>query len=241
MRNLGLWEAVMRKHKWCSTAFVVAVLLLASLAIGCAAPAPSSAPPTETPSATESPQQQDQPAEEEAAEEPPPTAPATKQALFVIYKRFEETEYGKPHAILEDAGIIVTVASSSLDTVTGHLGTQVEPDIALSDVHAADYDAIVFVGGYGYNKNDPEAIRVAQEAAAEGKVLAAICVAPITLAKAGVLEGKRATSSIPPSTLTEAGAIYTGALVERDGLIITANGPKAARLFGETIAAALEE
>jgi len=161
--------------------------------------------------------------------------------LFVIYKQFQESEYGEPRTILEDKGVIVTVASSSLDVVTGHLGTRVEPDIVLSDVHAADYDAIVFVGGYGYDRKDPEACRVAQEAAAEGKVLAAICVAPITLAKAGVLKGKRATASVPASTLKAEGAIYTGALVERDGLIITANGPMAARRFGEAIAAALEE
>jgi protease I len=111
----------------------------------------------------------------------------------------------------------------------------------LSDVHAADYDAIVFVGGYGYDMNDPESYRVAQEAAAEGKVLAAICVAPITLAKAGVLKGKRATASFPGSMLEAEGATYTGTTVERDGLIITANGPAAARLFGQTIAAALED
>jgi protease I len=161
--------------------------------------------------------------------------------LFVIYKQFEESEYGEPRTILEDAGVIVTVASSSLGTVTGHSGMRVKPDIMLSEVHAADYDAIVFVGGYGYDINNPESYRVAQEAAAEGKVLAAICVAPITLAKAGVLKGKRATASLPGSMLEAEGATYTGTTVERDGLIITANGPAAARLFGQTIAAALEE
>jgi len=227
-----------RKHKSCSIAIIVVVLLLASLVTACASSAPSSAPPTEMPSTTESPQQ-GQPAEEGAAEEPTP--PAAKLALFVIYNQFHETEYGEPRAVLEDAGVIVTVASSSLDAVTGHSGMQVEPDVVLGDVYAADYDAIVFVGGYGYDQDGPEACRVAQEAAAEGKVLAAICIAPITLAKAGVLDGKRATSSVLRSELEAEGAIWTGATVERDGLIITANGPAAARRFGETIVAALEE
>jgi protease I len=49
------------------------------------------------------------------------------------------------------------------------------------------------------------------------------------------------TASTGVDVLKEAGAIFTGAPVERDGLIITANGPAAARQFGEAIAAALVE
>ena len=118
---------------------------------------------------------------------------------------------------------------------------EVQPDVVLGDVDAADYDAIVFVGGYEYNRDDPEAQRIAQEAAAEGRLLAAICIAPITLAKAGVVEGKRVTASMGHNELREAGAVISSDDVERDGLIITANGPAASQEFGEAIAAALEE
>jgi protease I len=112
----------------------------------------------------------------------------------------------------------------------------------LSDVHASDYDAIVVVGAFDLDPDDPEVHRIAQEAAAEGKVLAAICVAPITLAKAGVLEGKRVTGYIMVRhDLETAGATYTMSSVERDGFIITAIGPNASSEFGEVIAAALEE
>jgi protease I len=75
-------------------------------------------------------------------------------------------------------------------------------------VHAADYDVIVFVGGYQYDADDPEAHRIAQEAVAERKLLAAICIAPITLAKAGVVEGKRVTASTGVSQLKAAGAVF---------------------------------
>lgn len=237
----------MKKFKWCSTAVIVAVLILASFTIACVPSTPSSSPSADTPSYTQSPQEIKS-TEEESAEEPnevapstPTTLPAAKRALFIIYAQFEETEYGEPRTILEDAGVTVTVASRSLGAVTGHLGTQVKPDIKLSEVHGADYDAIVLVGGYGYVMDDLEAYRIVQEAAAEGKVLAAICVAPITLAKTGLLKGKRATSSIN-SWIQSEGAIpvYTSNVV-RDGLIITANGPDAAKNFGETIVTALQE
>jgi protease I len=236
----------MKKLQWYPTALILAVLILASFTIACVPSTPSSSPSVDTPSYTQSPQEIKS-TEEESAEEPASTAPSpeplpvSKRALFVIYAQFEETEYSEPLIILQDAGVTVTVASRSLGAVTGHLGTQVKPDIKLSEVHGADYDAIVLVGGYGYVMDDPEAYRIVQEAAAEGKVLAAICVAPITLAKTGLLKGKRATSSIN-SWIQSEGAIpvYTSNVV-RDGLIITANGPDAAKNFGETIVTALQE
>jgi protease I len=181
----------------------------------------------------------------------PPTATSTpvptlgnKQILLVIQERFNESEYGRPRAMLEKKGAVVTVASLSLDVVKSYSGgKRVRPDVLLSDVRAADYDAIVFVGGYPYDPDVPEMHRVAQEAIAEGKLVAGICNGVITLAKASVLESKRVTTLTyqPASELEEAGAILTDAPVERDGLIITGNGPEASGQFGEAIVAALEE
>lgn len=176
----------------------------------------------------------------------PPTETATptvkRVVLIIAHKNFQDYEYAESRAVFEAKGFEVTVASSSLEMATGMEGTQVQPDILVSD-----YDAIVFIGGVGVEKeywDDPIAHRIAREAVAEGKVLAAICIAPVTLARAGVLKGKRATVFPSPegiSSLEACGATYTGAEVERDGLIITAFGPPASRQFGETVAAALEE
>jgi protease I len=165
------------------------------------------------------------------------------RALFVIYPRFNEDEYNVPRAVLEDAGVVVTVASSSSDLVKGgDKKTEVLPDLLLADARGSDYDAIVFVGGMGVDVDDPESHRIAQEAVAEAKVVAAICIAPIILAKAGVVEGKQVTAATQWNTLEKAGAIVvTSGNVVRDGLLITANSPGGAREFGETIAAALEE
>ena len=165
-----------------------------------------------------------------------------KRALFVIYNRFQEDEYGIPRAILEQLGVTVTVASSTLDVRTGQEGAKVQPDLRFGNVYGGDYDAIVFVGGMQYDIGNLETQRIAREAVAEGKVVAAICIAPITLARAGLVEGKRVTAATRWHELEAAGAtVNTGASVERDGLIITADGPGRSREFGETIAAALGE
>jgi protease I len=165
-----------------------------------------------------------------------------QRALFVAYVHFEPDEYEIPRDILEDLGVVTAFASISLDPVVGNRGVEVQPDLVLPDVTGSDYGAIIFLGGRLYKSNDPEAQRITHEALAAGNVVAAICFAPITLARADVIRGKRVTAGyLNPKFLREAGAIYTDAPVERDGLIITANGPDASRAFGEEIALALAE
>jgi protease I len=186
-------------------------------------------------------------AESKAIPTPVPPKPTlaigATRALLVIYPRFEEDEYNVPRAVLEDAGVVVTVAAPSLDLVKGlYKQTEVLPDLRLADARGSDYDAIVFAGGTGVDVDDPEAHRIIQEAVAGAKVVAAICIAPVLLAKAGVVEGKRVTAATQWNTLEGAGAtVVTSGNVVRDGLLITANSPRGAREFGETIAAALEE
>lgn len=71
--------------------------------------------------------------------------------------------------------------------------------------------------------------------------LGAICIAPTILAKAHVLEGRRATvwnvDEKQSQLLEKYGAEYTGEAVTIDGNIVTGNGPKAAVEFGKALAA----
>jgi len=134
------------------------------------------------------------------------------------------------------------IASSRTGLVRGMLGGGAEARILVNDIVVDDYDAIIFVGGPGASEyfNSPVALNIAREAANKQKILAAICIAPTVLANAGVLKGVTATSFLSERVrLIRAGARYTGAPVERDGLIITASGPMAAIQFGRAIAEAL--
>ena len=124
------------------------------------------------------------------------------------------------------------------------LGGTAVADIVLSQANPSEYDAVVFVGGSGASAyfNDETALGLAQRAYEDGKVVAAICIAPNILAQAGLLEGKKATAyERVKSDLTEKGAVWSNESVVRDGRIITANGPAAARRFGEEIAKLLSE
>jgi protease I len=72
-----------------------------------------------------------------------------------------------------------------------------------------------------------------------GRPVAAICLSPPVLARAGVLAGKRATTFPAERAIVElkrGGATYVEEPVVQDGIIVTANGPEAATAFGEALA-----
>lgn len=167
-----------------------------------------------------------------------------KKALFIIApSNFRDEELFEPKAVLEKAGAETAIASRQAGTITGAGGGKANATIALSSVDVANYDAIVFIGGQGASAyfNDAAAQKIAKDAFDKGKILAAICIAPSILANARLLEGKKATCfSSEAGNLQAKGASYTGQAVTVDGKIITANGPSAAKKFGEEILKALK-
>ena len=168
----------------------------------------------------------------------------SRKILMVIApENFRDEEYQIPREIFEKEGFQVTVASSRLGTARGSRGMTTQVDRLLDDVRPSDYDAVVFVGGKGswdYFEN-PKAHRLAQETASSQTLLCAICSAPGILAKAGVLQGKRATSyERETGLLKESGAFFTGRDVEIDGRLITSIGPQTAEAFARSIVEALK-
>jgi protease I len=161
-----------------------------------------------------------------------------KVVMVVPLKDFWDIELTKAKETFEQNGLMVTIASSTLKEATGMFGTKVKPDVVLSKVRSAHYDAIVFLGGEGAIEywDDPHAHRLVKTAFKNGKILGAISIAPITLANTKVLKGKRATVwSTLGKRLERSGAIYTGNPLEVDGSIVTANSYEAAEEFAKTI------
>ncbi len=172
-----------------------------------------------------------------------PRIDGKRVVMIIAHENFRDEELQEPQSLLKKQGAEITLASSQLGTATGMLGAEATPDILLTDVKVADYDAVIFVGGSGASEywDDETAHSIARETVNTGKLLCAICIAPVTLAHAGVLNGKRATVWLSERDELEVdGAQYTGKDVEIDGKIITANGPDAAAAFAEAIVKALQ-
>jgi protease I len=164
-----------------------------------------------------------------------------KAVLIIAHQNFRDEEYNEPKNILEQKGAEVKVASSSLEEAKGMKGATVKPDMLVKDINVEEMQAVVFIGGTGAKEyfQNQDALNVAKEAAKNDKVkvLAAICIAPVILANAGVLNGKNAT--VFPSekeAIEEKGAKYLDQDVVVDGKIVTARGPEASKKFGQKIA-----
>ncbi len=167
-----------------------------------------------------------------------------KKILMIVAPRdFREEEYFIPKEIWENAKFKVETASSALGLAYGKQGRQARVDFLIEQVEIKDYCAIVLVGGPGarrYLKN-LNLRRLLEQAAAASLVLAAICIAPLILASAGILQGKKATvwSSSDDQTavqaLAEQGASYLDQSVVVDGRLVTANGPAASREFAQKV------
>ena len=166
-----------------------------------------------------------------------------KALLIIAQQGFQDVEYAGTRKGLEAAGLAIVVASKERGPCTGKFGGTVTADIAMRDVKVGDYDRIGFIGGPGAAAlaSDGDALNIAVETYRSEIPLGAICIAPTILAKAEVLEGKRATvwneDGKQAAVLEEYDAEFTDENVTVDGLVVTANGPEAAEEFGKALAA----
>ena len=81
--------------------------------------------------------------------------------------------------------------------VTGSHGIVIKADRLLDEIKSEDYSAIILPGGLPGATNlrdDSKVISLVKEMNKTGKIVAAICAAPIVLERAGVLEGREFTA-----------------------------------------------
>ncbi len=168
-----------------------------------------------------------------------------KKVLFILAgKDFRDAEYFIPSEILKNAGHQIFIASDikAGDLAIGADGGEVTVDYNIIEANPENFDLIIFVGGPGALKHldNEKSYKIARLTVEKNKKLAAICIAPVILAKAGVLKNKKATvwsnpmDKGPIKIIVENGASYVNQSVVIDE-IITANGPAAAEEFGQVL------
>jgi protease I len=168
-----------------------------------------------------------------------------KVLIAVSPEKFRDEELAEPVAALTKAGIAYDIASTRRGTCTGMLGAKATATLSFEEVDPKSYDGLIIVGGNGTPahlwEDDilPVIVRYFRES---GKVVGAICLAPVVLAKAGILKGKKATVNDNPQAFREmkgGGAVLVSQPVVTDTRIITANGPSASKSFADTFVKAL--
>jgi 4-methyl-5(b-hydroxyethyl)-thiazole monophosphate biosynthesis len=160
--------------------------------------------------------------------------PVAMNVLVPLAERFEELEAVTIIDVLRRAGLTVTVAAVQTSPVTGSHAIRVESDTTLDAVANTAFDALVLPGGPAAKQlRDDERVRsIVKRMAEGGRLVAALCAAPIVLEAAGVLTGKRATA-YPGNDLPSAQQVEERVVV--DGNIVTSRGPGTALEFSLAI------
>jgi len=161
--------------------------------------------------------------------------------LVLLAEGFEEIEAIGTVDILRRAELSVTMVSISDEKVVASArGVKVFADAVLSEIDVRvqmSCEALVLPGGGEGVKNlsKSEGARLlTKEAAAAGKMIAAICAAPTFLGQLGLLEGKNATCYPGMESELNCGKYLSDAVVV-DGKFITSRGAGTTHLFAAKI------
>src|SRR5687767_1843058 len=155
------------------------------------------------------------------------------RACVLLAPGFEEIEAVTIIDVLRRGEIDTVVLGVEDLRVEGSHQISISADRTLVDALEEKWDLVVLPGGMpgAANLRDSEVVqRFLKQQDEAGAKLGAICAAPIALAKANLLNGKKATS-YPSFEKQVTGATYRREPVVVDGRIITSRGPGTALDF----------
>ena len=143
-----------------------------------------------------------------------------------------------------ELGFTIVTATPGATPVTSMGGRRVTPDAAVEDLDPARFDGLVICGGMIWESDAaPDFGDTIRAFAASGRLVAGICAATLSLARAGVLDDAAHTSNglefletAGPAYRGKAGYRQTPAAV-RDGKIVTAAGTAPVSFMMEILAA----
>ena len=121
------------------------------------------------------------------------------------------------------------------EEVSGRFGLKINTDVLIDNVDPREYEALVIPGGFhshGFDEAyDAKVLDLVKSIYDNQGIIATMCVGILPVAKAGLLQGKRATTyplskhHDNPRYLEEHGCRYTGKSIEIDDRVISCAGP----------------
>ena len=158
--------------------------------------------------------------------------------IFLPKKDFSEEEYTIVRNRMLKAGKQIFITSDDQFSCSGSKGMKVKSDINFYNVNVSNFEAFILIGGSGsrnYWKNE-RLHKIIRKFFDAKKITAAICSSPIALAKAGILQSKKATCyDEDKMELINSGIDYQDKNVVIDENIVTANDARSALQFAEAI------
>ena len=164
----------------------------------------------------------------------------TKKVALFIENGSEELELIAPLDVMRRANLEVDVISANNeDFITSAHNVKIMADKKIEEINnILDYDAIVIPGGMPGStllRDNKKIIEFYQTMYNSGKLVAAICAAPIVLSAAGITDDKEVTSYPGFDKEINYKNYNSDKAVVVDKNVITAQGPAVAILFGYEI------
>lgn len=164
----------------------------------------------------------------------------TKKVALFIENGSEELEFIAPLDIMRRANLEVDlISANNEDFITSSHNVKIIADKKINEVNnILDYDAIVIPGGMPGStllRDNKKIIEFYQTMYNSGKLVAAICAAPIVLSAAGITNDKEVTSYPGFDKEINYKNYNSNKAVVIDKNVITAQGPAVAILFGYEI------
>ena len=164
----------------------------------------------------------------------------TKKVALFIENGSEELEFIAPLDVMRRANLEVDlISANNEDFITSSHNVKILADKKIDEVNnILDYDAIVIPGGMPGStllRDNKKIIEFYQTMYNSGKLVAAICAAPIVLSAAGITDDKEVTSYPGFDKEINYKNYNSEKAVVIDKNVITAQGPAVAILFGYEI------
>ncbi len=166
---------------------------------------------------------------------------AIPNVLVPLVEGFEEIEAVSVIDVLRRGLVeVVTAAVGDARTVMGAHGLSVTADALFDEVAGETFDAIVLPGGPGTEalRASPAVIDRLRRQREEGRLICAICAAPLVLVDAGVLEPRQQVTCYPTCSI-DLDRPCANVPVVADGSVITGQAPGSALLFALVVLQAL--
>jgi protease I len=166
-----------------------------------------------------------------------------KRIAILVGPDYEDLEVWYPKLRLEAAGFEAPLVGAKGHTFTGKHGYPAPVELAIESVDAASLAGILAPGGWAPDKirRDPAALDLVRKVHAAGGLVATICHGPWILISAGIVRGRRLTSTVGiRDDVRNAGAEWVDEAVVQDGNIISSRVPKDLPAFGEALVGWLE-
>ncbi len=158
--------------------------------------------------------------------------------IFLPANNFGEEEYLITTKVFLKSGKNVFITSDSNTVCSGDNGLKVKADTDFYNVNEKNFSAIVLIGGKGSKDywDNAQLHHIVKNFKRVGKIVAAICSAPVILARAGLLSKIPATCwSEDKNELINLGIEYKDRSIIAENAVVTADGPRSAEQFAETV------